>query len=586
MKIFKRLYHYISPYMKYMIFAFIFTLLLVFLPLVQPILIKLLTDYVLTNNQLIASVKIHYLKLIVVSFFLLVLLKGYFAFNQGYLMNYGGQSALRKMRDDYFSRLQQMQLGFFSRWRHGELYSRGTSDITLVISFYTNVIFMVQDILTILFCIGVMFYMDWFMTVINLMVSPLIVLAIAKFGRYVEKATHRLQGKVADLTSIIHESVSNVKIVKSFTREDYQINKFKDKNEENFLSQMKLIQFTVTQGPVVEFLAAIGFVVVVVMGTLRVVKGTMTLGDIMAYWGFLVLMSNPINRSSGLYTMFRIAKAAAERVFEIMDFPIEEEGEKGKTDIPEIKGHINYKDMVFSYDPSRIILDNICLDIKPGEVVALVGLNGAGKTTLVNLLSGFYKPVNGTLEIDGYDISRVTLKSLRRQIALVPQETLLFSGTIKENILYGKLDASDEEVIQASKIARAHDFIMKLPEGYDTAIIEQGMRLSGGQRQRIAVARALLKDPKILILDEYTSGMDTESEHLVAEAIEYLMKGRTCLVIAHRISTVCRADKIVVLHEGRILETGNHASLLEKGGLYSRLYKAQFKNLEMAGEKN
>lgn len=565
-----------------MTLAFIFTLLLVFLPMVQPVLIKILTDYVLIADQgnISQALRIYYLKLVVLCFFLMVILKGYFNFKQGYLMNYGGQNALRKMRDEYFAKLQYMPLNFFGQWRSGELYARGTSDITLVISFYTNIIFMLQDILTLLFCVGVMFYMDWFMTVVNLLVSPLIILTVTKFGKYVEKATHRLQGKVADLTSIIYESVSNIKIVKSFVREDFQIGKFKNKNKENFDSQMKLVQFTVTQTPIVEFFAAIGFAVVIVMGALRVIKGSMTLGDIMAYWGFLVLMSNPINRSSGLYAMFRTAKAASERVFEIMDFPPEAHDEAGKADIQEIKGHIKYNNVTFSYNNSRSVLKNINLEIKPGEVVALVGLNGAGKTTFVNLLSRFFTPKSGTIEIDGYNISSISLSSLRKQIGLVPQETILFSGTAKENILYGNLDASDEEVIDAAKVARAHGFIMELPEGYDTLMGEQGSKLSGGQRQRIAIARAILKNPKILILDEHTSGMDAESEHLVSEAIEQLMKGRTCLVIAHRISTVCKADRIVVLNDGEIIETGNHSSLLAQGGLYFKLYQTQFKKIE------
>lgn len=577
---YKRLYQYIKPYMKYMCAAAIFTFLLVIVPSVQPILVKFLTDYILTPNDFAktAGEKIHYLKLIVVVFFLIILLKGYFTYYQSYLMNYAAQRAIKRMRDDFFAKIQEMPMSFFSKWHAGEIYSRGNNDITLIISYYTNIIYMAQDVLTILLYLGIMFYLDWFMSLMILLVSPLVAVTISYFAKFVEKATHKLQGKIAEMSTIIYDNLTNIKVVKSFTREKYETQKFFNKNEEAFTSQMKLVQFSATQPPIVEFIAGIGFALVIVLGALRVIKGAMSFGDIMAYWGFMVLMSNPINRSTGLYTMFRTAKAASERVFALMDLP--KETDDGKADMPPIMGDISFEDVCFEYEKGRPILSNIKTDIKEGQVVALVGRNGSGKTTLANLVSRFYEPISGSIKIDGFDIKDVNLKSLRTQIGLVPQDTFLFSGTVMENIRYGKLDAPQEEIIDASKRALAHDFVMKLKDGYDTEVGDRGCNLSGGQRQRIVIARALLKNPKILILDEFTSGIDTESELLINQAVEELMKGRTCIVIAHKLSTIKDADKIIVLDSGRILEQGTYGELIANKGRFFKMSEAQVFNLE------
>lgn len=576
---YKRLYQYIKPYMGYMIWAFVFTLVLVVLPLVQPLLIKFFTDNVLASSQIPQALRIHYLILIVVSFLALVVVKGYFAYNQGYLMSYGGQRALQKMRDEFFAKLQEMPMKFFTKWHVGEIYSRGNNDITLIINYYTNIIYLIQDVLTIIACLGIMFYLDWFMTLMILLVSPLVAFTIGNFSKYVEKATHKLQGKIAELSTIIYDNLTNIKVVKSFTREKYEEEKFHNKNEEGFTSQMKLVQFTVTQAPIIEFLAGLGFMVVIIMGGIRVIKG-MSLGNIMAYWTLMILMSNPINRSAGLYTMFRTAKAAASRVFELMDTPTEAIGEVKKPDMPHIKGDVKFEGVYFEYDEGRPILNNINFEIKEGQVVALVGKNGSGKSTSVNLIPRFYNPKAGSIKIDGIDVNEVNLKSLRSQIGLVPQETFLFSGTVFENIRYGKLDATKEEIIDAAIRASAHDFIMQLEKGYETEVGDRGMKLSGGQRQRAVIARALLKNPKILILDEFTSGIDSESENIINAAVEELMKGRTCIVIAHRLSTIKKADKIIVLEAGKIVEQGNYNELIANRAQFFKMSEAQVFNLE------
>ncbi|MFH1453845.1 MAG: ABC transporter ATP-binding protein [Armatimonadota bacterium] len=578
---YKRLIGYIKTYWKQITLAFIFTLLLVVIPLLQPYLIKFLMDYVLSGNEYVktAAEKIHYLKLIVFCFFMIILLKGYFTYQQSYIMNYAAQSALKKMRDDFFAKMQEMPMSFFSKWHAGEIYSRGNNDITLIISFYTNIVYISQDVLTIVLCLGVMFYLDWFMTLMILLVSPLVALTISRFAKYVERATHKLQSKIAEMSTIIYDNITNIKVVKSFTREKYEVSKFYNKNEEALTSQMKLVQFSATQPPIVEFVAGIGFAIVIVMGAMRVINGAMTLGDIMAYWGFMVLMSNPINRSAGLYTMFRTAKAAATRVFDLMDMPKESE-DGGKADMPQVKGNIDFEGVTFEYDKGRPVLSNINLSIKEGEVIALVGKNGSGKSTLASLVARFYNPCSGNVKIDGVDVKDVNLKSLRTQIGLVPQDTFLFSGTVKENIRYGKLDATEDELTGASKRACAHDFIMNLKDGYETEVGDRGCNLSGGQRQRIVIARALLKNPKILILDEFTSGIDTESETIINKAVDELMKGRTCIVIAHKLATIKNSDKIVVLDSGRILEQGRYNDLIANQGRFFKMSEAQVFNLD------
>lgn len=579
---YRRLLRYIKPYWKHMAWAFVFTLGLIVVPAALPVLIKFLTDYVLSPASFMKTKaeKIHFLSLIVITYFLITILKGYFTYHQSYLLNYGGQRALKKIRDSFFDKLQRMPMSFFSKWRVGELYSRGSNDVALIINFYTNIIYITQHILTIAFYLGIMLYMDWKMSLILFLTSPLVGITVWKFSKYVEKATHKMQSNVADLSTIIYDNLTNIKVVKSFVCEKYETNKFVNKNEENFVSQMKLVQFSATQGPIIELLAGVGFVIIVILGALSVINGKMSFGDIMCYWGFMMLMTNPINQLTGLITMFQTARAAATRVFEIMDTPAETVDEAGKPDIPAIKGNIHIENVTFAYEQDRPVLNNINLNIKEGQVVALAGKNGSGKSTLVSLITRFYAPSSGKIKIDSSGINSVNLKSLRSQIGLVPQETLLFSGTVGENIRYGKLGAVQEEIEEAARRACAHDFIVNMEKGYDTEVGDRGMKLSGGQRQRIVIARALLKNPKILILDEFTSGIDSESENLINEAIEELMKGRTCIVIAHRLSTIKNADKIVMMEDGKIVEEGTYGELIANKAQFFKMSEAQVFNLE------
>jgi len=363
-------------------------------------------------------------------------------------------------------------------------------------------------------------------------------------------------------------------------REDYEVDRFGKENFSNFRAQMKNAQLMATLTPVIEFLAAIGVTVIIWYGGWEVINGNLTAGALIAFLVYAVNLSNPIKRLSRVYANIQRALAAAERVFSVLDTEPEIQNIPGATELPSIQGEVAFHDITFEYKPGEPVLSNISLTAKPGQMVAIVGPSGAGKTTIANLIPRFYEPTKGYISIDGIDIKTVTLDSLRKQIGIVPQETVLFNGTVYDNILYGDLNATYDEVIAAAQAANAHKFITAMPDGYETQIGERGSKLSGGQRQRIAIARAILKNPRVLILDEATSALDTESEKLVQEALDKLMISRTSFVIAHRLSTVLRADLILVMERGKIVERGTHAELLAMGGLYSKLHEVQFSKKE------
>ena len=411
---------------------------------------------------------------------------------------------------------------------------------------------------------------------VTLVIVPVVLGIINIFGKRLRIAGHDVQGRIADITSLLQETISGARVVRSFAREGYEVQRFERENQRNFRAVMRATKLTSLLSPLVEFSAAIAVTVILWYGGYSVVTGAITAGSLIAFLIYAINLSNPVKRLSQVYGNIQKAMAAGDRVFAILDTKPEVVEKTNAIVLPEVDGRVRFDHVSFSYDGEKKALDDFSLDVPAGRVVAIVGPSGAGKTTIANLLPRFYDATEGAITVDGIDVRDVTFQSLREQIGVVPQETMLFNATIKDNILYGRLDGTDEEVYAAAKAANALEFIERLPEGMDTLVGERGSSLSGGQRQRIAIARAILKNPKILILDEATSALDTESEKLVQEALERLMQGRTAFVIAHRLSTIKNADQIVVLREGKLVESGTHDELVAAGGLYQHLYSVQF----------
>lgn len=575
MKLYFRLMRYLSPYRRQIIGAMFCMLLF---SLCNILLVPIISQL----SQAIGDKNYFWLNLVVGGAVLISLLRGITSYGQGYLMAFAGHRLVTDLRIHLYRHLQDLSLDFFSKWRTGEVISRAGSDIQIVqgavISSVTEIL---PNLITLVGILGYMFYLNWSLTLITLLLIPILSLVISRFGLEMREVSRQAQKKAADVTSIVQEKLTGVKVVKSFAMEKHELEKFRQEAEQSFWLTLKQSQINVTQAPLLAFLNILAVVAVVWYGGFEVVNGWLSPNNLIAFFAGIALIADPISRLGTLSTTVNNALASAERIFEIIDIhpTVIEKPEARK--IGKLEGKIEFKDVSFSYEPGQDrVLDRINLTIKPGEVVALVGRSGAGKSTLVNLIPRFYDPQEGKILIDGYDLTDLKLESLRSKLGIVPQETMLFSGTVRENIAYANPDAPLEEIIRVAKMANAHDFVSELPEGYDTLVGERGVRLSGGERQRLAIARALLRNPKILIFDEATSSLDTESEKLVQEAMNRLLSGRTTIIIAHRLSTVQHADKIVVLERGRIAEEGRHEELFTRGGIYKKLYEAQFKDEE------
>ena len=573
MTLYLRLLKYIQPYMKRLVVAIICIILAASANLYIPWVLKDIIDKVLANKDM---TKLNAIAGgIVVVFFL----RGIFFFGQTYLMSYIGQMVIIDMRAAVYSQLQKLSLSYYEKRQTGQLMSYITNDVAAVQgALVDSMIELVTEGMTLIGSLSIMFYLHWQLTLLTLVTAPLVGKTMNIFGKKLRTSSTVIQERAADITSILQESISSVRVIKSFAREDFEIQRFKTENYNNFRAQMKNAQIMATLTPIIEFVTAIGVTMIIWYGGREVINDNLTAGALIAFLMYGVNLSNPIKRLSRVYGNIQKALAAAERVFDVLDTKPEIENMPGATVLKEIDGHVVFDNVTFEYKTGEPALQQVQLDVKPGQVVAIVGPSGAGKTTIANLIPRFYDPMSGTITIDGIDIKTVTLRSLREQIGVVPQETVLFNGSVFSNILYGRLDANRDEVLAAAQAANAHHFIMDMPDGYETQIGERGSKLSGGQRQRIAIARAILKDPRILILDEATSALDTESETLVQEAVDKLMIGRTSFVIAHRLSTIKKANVIVVMERGRLVEQGTHDQLLVLGGLYSKLYHFQFQS--------
>ena len=572
MKNYKRLLQYIRPYLKQLTLAIVCIIVAAGCNLYLPWIIKDMVDKVLTAKDMLM------LNVICVGIVVVFLIRGIFYYGQSYLVSYIGQKVIIDVREVMFKKFQRMPMAYFDKHQTGETMSYITNDVAAIQSALVDqLIEMVTEASILIGSLALMIYLDWKLSLLTLVVIPLVGQAMKIFGRKLKSNGTVIQERMADITSLLQESISSIRVVKSFVREKYETDRFVRQNELNFQAAMKNVQLTSLLTPTVEFLAAISVTFIVWFGGYEVLNDEMTAGALVAFLTYAVNLANPVKRLSRVYGNLQRAMAAVDRVFAVIDLEEPIRDKVNAKALPKINGEVTLEKVTFEYKKGIPALVDVSLKAKPGQMIAFVGPSGAGKSTIANLIPRFYEITYGKIAIDGHNIQDVTLASLREQIGIVPQETMLFSTTVRENIRYGRLDATDEEVEEAARAANADSFIRELPNGYDTSIGERGLNLSGGQRQRIAIARAILKNPRILILDEATSALDTESEKIVQAALDKLMVGRTSFVIAHRLSTIFNADQIYVIDGGHIKEHGTHEELLAKNGLYSYLYNIQFR---------
>jgi len=568
-----RILNYVKPYKKWLSIAMVCMVIVAAMGGAQAYMVKPLLDEIFFKQD-------HTMLMVVpLAIMGIFLVKGFFYYSYSYLLEKVGQSVIRDIRNKLYSHIQSLPLSFFNKKPTGELISRVISDVTLIQGAVSNVLVgILKDTCQVLFLIGVIFYQNWRMATISMILLPLVIYPIVNFGRRHRRLSKGSQQTTAQVSNILYETITGNRIVKAFCMERYEISRFAETLDRLFAIVMRNTRISAISHPLMEFFGGIGISLVVWYGGSQVLAGKSTPGTFFSFLTALIMIYEPIKGVSKINNSLQQGIAAAERVFDILDVEPDVAEKKDALEMPSVKDVIEFRDVRFKYDDHTEVLKGINLKVMAGEVLALVGSSGGGKSTLVNLIPRFFDVSSGSLTFDGTDIRDVTLASLRRQIGIVTQQTILFNESVRNNISYGSPDASFEQIREAARAAHALNFIEQLPEGFDTVIGESGARLSGGERQRVSIARAILKNAPILILDEATSSLDTESEREVQQAIENLVQSRTTFVIAHRLSTIRNADRIIVIQEGKIAEEGTHDSLLPLGGVYKMLYDMQFRD--------
>jgi subfamily B ATP-binding cassette protein MsbA len=577
----RRMMALVAPYWGRFTLAAFLLIVSTLIGLALPWAIRILVDTVfVAGNQ-------PQLDLIALGLLVLFIAQSLLLVGNTYLMAQVGQRVIADFRVQVHAQLTGLPLRFFAERRTGEIVSRVSNDVTLVQEVVTETpINFLRQIINLVGGLVLMLVMNWQLTLIIFAIIPPIILVGVLFGRRLQSLATAAQDRIADTTVTLEEMLSGIRVVKSFAREAFEKGRFQLNVEAAYQTTMQRVRVRSVFIPLISFLGFGALTFLLWYGGRQVIAGTLTPGELVAFLFYMMMVAGPLGEFAGLYARVREALGAGRRLFEILDAESEPLETPDAVVPSALRGGVRFENVSFGYQPDQPILKGISLEVQPGEMIAIVGPSGVGKTTLVNLLPRFFDATAGVIEIDSVDVRRYNLRALREQMGLVPQETFLFGGTVRENIAYGKMDASSADLESAARAANAHDFIQAFPEGYETLVGEKGVRLSMGQRQRVAIARMLLKDPRILILDEATSSLDSESERLVQEALERLTRGRTSFVIAHRLSTIQRADRIVVLQNGQIVEQGSHAALLTKSGVYEHLWSLQFADFEVLEVEN
>src|SRR5579871_63774 len=568
----RRLFAWLSPYKGRMVLAALALLISTGLGLSFPMVIVRLLDSVTRTKSMGA---LNHLALLLVGIFLA---QAAFSFLQSTLLMVVGEHIVCDLRTALYNHLHRLSLDFFSSRRVGEIVSRLSSDVTQMRSVLTsNLTSLLSQTVSLVGALTIVVSMNARLTLFIVALVPAVILVASVFGRRLHKASMAVQDQLAESTTVAEEALQGIRVVKSFGRERHETDRYGSAIRRAFQASVRMAMSNSLFATVMMFLGFGSIAAIMWYGGREVIAGRLTLAMINGFLMYSMMIAASIGGLAGMYGQFRSAIGGVQRVFEILDMQPSVQDAPGAMSLPPVDGRICFEDVTFEDEKNVPLIRGITLDIEPGEILALVGPSGAGKSTLFNLIPRFYDPAGGRLRIDDYDLREATQESLRAQMAIVPQETMLFGGSIRENILYGRLDATEGEMIAAARAANAHDFIQDFPQGYETVVGERGTRLSGGQRQRIAIARAILKDPRILLLDEATSSLDNDSEGQVQDALHRLMAGRTTVIIAHRLSTIKIAHRIAVVDTGKIVELGTHRQLMDLGGLYARLYSMQFR---------